>query len=205
MQSQRTWQPALLGLVLFGMILASGCLFTSRDPAQPLDSNVDWIRPIEPEAVIVNMETALEALQALNYENSLAEDFLFIPHSVDVQEAPAGYYIGWGKSRENAAVDKLYEQVDSLRVEWNFDLNLDLTDFGDSAVVWMGIDDDDVDREPYQLIVSYTNGEQIVFEGAARLTLRDEGGQWFLSVWDESFEGFDNSWGRLRANLDIGH
>ncbi len=194
MQSQRTRLSALIGLVLFGMILASGCVFTPRDPAEPSDNNVEWIRPIEPEAVIVNMEAAIEARQALNYENSLAEDFDFTPSVVDSTEASPGYFATWGKTRELSGMDRLYTQVDSLRLEWNFDPNEDMDDFGDYAII---------DLDNYQLFVSYTGSEQVVFEGVARLYLRDIDGQWFLYLWDELGANSDNSWGRLRSNLEI--
>jgi hypothetical protein len=193
-QSQRIWLPALGGLILFGMILASSCVFTPRDPAEPSDNNVEWIRPIEPEAVIVNMEAAIEARQALNYENSLADDFDFTPSTFDSLEAATGYFDDWGKARELASIDRLYTQVDSLRLEWHFDPNEDLDEFGDYAIVTL---------ERYQLFVSYTGSDQVVFEGSARMYLRDIGGQWFLYLWDELGEDFDNSWGRMRANLEI--
>ncbi len=194
MHSQRTRRTVLLGLALFGMILASGCLFAPRDPAQPLDSTVEWIRPIVPEAVIVNMEAAVEALQALNFENSLSDDFDFTPSVFDSSEATPNYFDGWGKTRELASIDRLYNQVDSLRLEWNFDLNEDMDDFGDYAVITI---------ENYQLFVSYRGSEQVVFEGFAELYLRNEGGQWFVYLWDELGASSENSWGRLRANLEI--
>ncbi len=200
MQMQRVRHSALLGFALFGMILASSCVFTPRDPAEPLDSDVEWIRPIEPEAVIVNMEAAIEGLQALNYENSLADDFDFTPSTIDSTEAAPGYFDSWGKTRELSSIDRLISQAHSLSLEWNFDLNEDLSESGDIA---------DITLDNYQLSVTFKveEGEElqepVVFEGSARLYLRDIDGQWFLYLWDELTANSDNSWGRLRANLEI--
>jgi hypothetical protein len=178
------------------MILASGCIFTPRDAAQPDENSVEWIRPIEPGNVLANMRAALEAQQRTNYENSLSAAFVFHPLGRDAVDAPPGYYVDFGRTRELAAIDKLYLQAETLSLDWNYDANTDLTESGDSAYIQL---------DDYQLTVLYTTGDEVLYEGEVRLTLADEGGQWQLVIWDESESSAEqeNSWGRLRAILDI--
>lgn len=183
-----------LGAVLAGTILATGCVFQPRDPEDPSEVTVDWIRPIEPENVLFNLKAGIDAEYSTNYSNSLHPDFTYVPSAGNVEEAPPGYFDDWGTERELAALDKLFLQVDSLRVEWNFDPNEDLTESGDEATA---------ELEGYQLFASYSGSEQVVYEGYARLILRYENSQWQLYQWDESDNGSLQSWGRLRANLQI--
>jgi len=183
-----------LWAVLAGMILATGCVFEPRTPSDPSEVTVGWIRPIEPENVLFNIKAGIDAEYSTNYSNSLHADFTYVPSAGNVEEAPDGYFDDWDAERELAALDKLFLQVDSLRVEWNFDPNEDLTESGDEAIA---------ELENYQLFASYSGSEQVVYEGYARLILRYENSQWQLYQWDESDNGSLQSWGRLRANLQI--
>lgn len=94
---------ALLGCV--GMILAilagSGCVFTPRSPQAPIDSDVEWLPPYEPENVLANMESAVEARFLTNYKDSLGEEFVFTPSPLDVIEAPPSYFDDFGKTRNS--------------------------------------------------------------------------------------------------------
>jgi hypothetical protein len=182
------------GAALAGMILATGCVFEPRDPSDPSEVTVGWIRPIEPENVLFNLKAGIDAEYSTNYSNSLHADFTYVPSAGNVEEAEPGYFDDWGAERELAALDMLFLQVDSLRVEWNFDPNEDLTESGDEAIA---------ELEGYQLFASYSGSEQVVYEGYARLILRYENSQWQLYRWDETDNGSYQSWGRLRANLQI--
>ena len=188
---------AFLAGLLIGTILASGCVFTPRDAEEPSGETVEWIRPIEPGNVLSNMRSAINALQQTNYGNSLAEDFSFIPSTNDEQEAPPGYFDVFDKNRELNGIDILYTRVNSLQLEWNFNPNEDLVEAGDEATIYL------LEENYYQLTVTYTGGEEIVYEGNAVLSLRYEGGQWQLFLWDESGNSKQQSWGRLRVALDI--
>lgn len=190
--------------LLFGMILASGCLFQPRTPEEPDEDSVPWTLPIDPEAVLENMRTAIDSQTSTNYQNSLgtgdSEDlqFRFIASFNDQQEAAnqgkPDYFEDFGSARELAALDKLYTQVDSLRIEWNFDPAEDMTEGSEETLIYL---------DGYQLHVIRPGGEATVYEGSAELTLRLVGGQWFLTVWDESNSSATQSWGRLRLNLDV--
>jgi len=189
---------------LFGMILANGCLFQPRTPEDPDEDSVPWTLPIDPESVLENMRTAIDSQTSTNYQNSLGDGssenltFTFIASFNDEQEAEnqgkPDYFEGFGRERELAALDKLYTQVDSLRIEWNFDPNTDMT---------VGSEETTIDLDNYQLYVSRTGSETTIYEGSALLTLRLDGGQWFLIIWDETESSTTQSWGRLRLNLDV--
>ena len=184
--------------ILFGTILASGCLFQPRDPEPPSEEEeVPWLNPVIPENVLANMESALETLTSTNYNNSIWETFVFLPSSQDVIQAEnqgrPGYYEGFGKTRELDALGKLYTRVDSLRVEWN-----------DSQEDWsVGGDFASVELQNYELHAAYATGETSVYQGSAVLSFQEEGGQWYLVEWDEENNATDLSWGRLRLDLDV--
>ncbi len=193
-------------LSLFGMILASGCLFQPRDAEDPEEGSVPWTLPIDPESVLENMRSAVDSKTRTNYENSLGEgstedlQFLFIPSFNDEQQASdqgkPEYYDGFNRTRELAALDKLYTQVDTLWIEWNFDPTTDMTEGSEETTIFL---------ENYKLNVSFPGSEPTIYEGAAVLTLRLVDGQWFLTKWDEtdSPSEYQQSWGRLRLNLDV--
>jgi len=188
------------------MILASGCLFQPREPEKPDQSSVPWTLPIDPESVLENMRSAIDSRTRTNYENSLGEgsteelQFVFLPSLNDEQQASdqgkPNYFEGFDRARELAALDKLYTQVDSTRIDWNFDPATDMTQGADETTIFL---------DDYRLYVGFTGSEPIVFEGAAVLTLRLVDGQWFLTKWDEtdSPSEYQQSWGRLRLNLDV--
>ncbi len=195
---------------LFGMILASGCLFQPRIPEEPNEVDVPWTLPIDPESVLENMRSAIDSQTSTNYQNSLGDEddedhrFKFIPSFNDEQEAnnqgKPDYFLDFGITRELATLDKLYTQVDSLRVEWIFDPLTDMTQGSDLTTIALGDEEDPIG---YQLFAVHENGETTIYEGSAELTLRLVGGQWFLTIWDESNSSATQSWGRLRLNLDV--
>jgi hypothetical protein len=189
-------QRAAFGAALAGMILATGCVFEPRDPEDPSEVVVDWIRPIEPENVLFNMKASIDAEYSTNYSNSLHADFTFVQSFGNVEEAAPGYFDDWGAERELAALDALFNQAISLRVEWNFDPNEDLTESGDEAIA---------ELTNYQLFVTRPPDSEVVYEGYAKLVMKydTESSQWQLYRWDESENGSYQSWGRLRADLQI--
>jgi hypothetical protein len=201
--------------LLFGMILASGCLFQPRWPEEPDADSVPWTLPIDPESVLENMRSAVDSRTRTNYENSLGEGdteelrFLFIPSFNDVQQASdqgkPDYFDAFNRTRELAALDKLYTQVDSVSIEWSFDPATQMVQESEKTTIYINGEDANGNAIFYQLYVGFTGTEPIVFTGQAVLTLRLVDGQWFLTRWDEteSASEYQQSWGRLRLNLDV--
>lgn len=186
---------ALIGSVgmIFAILAGGACVFTPRSPEAPIDSDVEWLPPYEPENVLANMESAVEARFLTNYKDSLGEEFIFTPSPLDVAEAPPNYFTGFGKTRELAALEKLFTQVTALAVNWNYGED-DITVSGTEATFTL---------ESYELVVTYANGDVVSYAGYAVLTLLKTGSQWRLVEWDESPSVSNLSWGRLRANLDV--
>lgn len=186
---------ALVGSIgmIFAILAGGACVFTPRSPEAPIDSDVEWLPPYEPENVLANMESAVEARFLTNYKDSLGEEFIFTPSPLDVAEAPPNYFTGFGKTRELAALEKLFTQVTALAVNWNYGED-DITVSGTEATFTL---------ESYELVVTYANGDVVSYAGYAVLTLLKTGSQWRLVEWDESPSVSNLSWGRLRANLDV--
>ncbi len=193
----RSATRTLLAAAMIGTILASGCVFQPREPMAPSGDNVEWIRPIEPGNVLANMRSAVNAQQETNYSNSLAEGFLFVPLQRDVDAAPPDYFEDFDKERELAAIRKLYTQTTTLQLEWNFNPNEDILEETGNEVK--------IELDDYQLTVTYTSGDEVLYQGYAVITMRYENSQWQLYLWDESGSDSpeENSWGRLRANLQV--
>lgn len=189
-------------LLIMGTFFAAlgnaGCLFETRTPEKPLDVDVDWIQPFQPENVLTNMKDALEAKYRTNYDDSLHEDFVFYPSNSDVlymdqQPNGEGYFDNWDKARELNTITTLFTRVASLDVEWNYD-NDDLQQVGDSATFYL---------ESYVLTVIYDDSDEaVIYTGYAELKLVRES-EWRLVSWNESPSVADQSWGRLRAELEV--
>jgi len=182
----------------FGIVLASlgsgGCIFQPRSPQAPIDSDVEWLPPFEPENVLANMKSAVEARFLTNYKDSLDEAFLFKASATDINEAPRpGYYDDFGKTRELTAIEKLFTQVDALALNWNY---------GEDDIT-IGATTAEFELTNYELVVSYANGDEVTYAGYAILRLVKTGSQWRLVEWDESPSVSTLSWGRLRGNLDV--
>ncbi len=197
-RTERRARQLLTALGGIGIILASlgggGCFFEPRSPQAPIDSDVEWLPPYEPENVLANMESAVEARFLTNYKDSLDEAFLFLPSQIDVNEAPRpGYFDEFGKPRELAALEKLFTQVDALALNWNY---------GEDDIT-IGATEAEFRLSNYELVVSYANGDVVTYAGYAILTLRKTGSEWRIWEWDESPSVSTLSWGRLRANLDV--
>jgi hypothetical protein len=191
-------------LLAIGTIFATGCLFTPRDAEPPNDDQVEWISPTKPGNVLANMKAALESETTTNYENSLSEEFIFIPWSQTEAEAPSGYFSAggeawnWDFDRELDSLDNLYSSVSSIRLDWNFDESTDLTE---------GQNEAEISLDDYELTVIYNNStEETVYQGEVRLYFRYESGKWLLDKWDESVlsnPDFTLPWGELRTNLQV--
>ena len=197
-RTERHAHGILAALGCIGIVLASlgggGCVFQARSPQAPIDSDVEWLPPFDPENVLANMKSAVEARFLTNYKDSLDESFAFIASATDISEAPRpGYYDGFGKSRELAALEKLFTQVDALTLNWNY---------GEDDIT-VGATDAEFRLSNYELQVSYANGDEVSYAGYAILRLVKTGSQWRLKEWDESPSVSTLSWGRLRGNLDV--
>lgn len=199
-QTQRTkrspWRflpPLLLLGTIFATLASSGCIFSARDPQAPLDVDVDWLPPFQPENVLANMAAGLEASYLTNYDDSLGEDFDFRPSTGAEQAASAGFYADFGKARELEGVQRLFTQVDGIDVAWNYGEE-DLEEVGDEATFTLS---------NYELTVTYGDGSEQVFSGYAEITLAKSGSEWRVVLWDETQNTADLSWGHLRYNLSL--
>jgi hypothetical protein len=185
---------AAIGMV-FAVMGGGGCLFEPRSPQAPIDSDVEWLPPYETENVLANMESAVEARFLTNYKDSLDESFSFVPSLTDANEAPRpGYFDDFGKTRELAAIEKLFTQVDALALAWNLD-GVVIEDNGTTYIY---------KQLGYTLTVSYANGDEVVYAGdGVELELEKFGSEWRVIRWDETGNSQLLTWGRLRGNLDV--
>ncbi len=183
----------LLGTILAIMLLLSaGCVFTPRSPEDPVEVEIEWISPHQPENVLANMEAALEARYITYYRDSLHGEFLFLASAQAIAQQPWDqYFEGFGLERELAATEALFLQVETLQVDWNYDEDPEVV--GDEATFSL---------DNYQLTVVYGDGSERIFSGSAELKLVKDP-DWKLIEWDETQNSADNSWGTLRASQEI--
>ncbi len=196
---RRTLLPLLITGMIFAILSGSGCVFTPRDPEPPLDTDLDTVTPDSPQNVLTNMKVSLEALTTTAYDQSLGDQnlgdefqFMFMPNSTDVPSADPDYFLDFDRERELAAVTALLEDVTQLELNWTFD-ELDI-DLGDEVATIRPVN--------YVLTATYTDSNVRVFEGSADMTFQ-KSGDWYLTLWDETLYTSSNSWGSLRASLDV--
>jgi hypothetical protein len=177
----------------------SGCLFDTRDAYPPPSGGGTGCGAISldvPGSVFEAMTCALESEQDAAYERAISERFVFSPtqqDSLDQTFAGTAVYDGWNKDVEMDVLSLLLSDAQSVDVQFNPSILINQTTFVRFRV-------------PYVLKVvnTATPTDTASYEGVAQFDVRNEGGNWRLTFWDE-IETVPNrsTWGYLKGILRL--
>lgn len=174
------------------------CLFDTRDADKPstgggactLESPGKWK---------VCMTSAVNEQQDSNYERTLSPTFIFSPtlaDSLDQNFTGTDVYADWNKDRELAVLGTLFSESTKTTV-----------DFGDLQTI-INKNTFVRFRSSYTLEVITPNDpsppDTTTYKGVADIDVRNEGGQWKVTYWNEieTVAGF-STWGFLRGILGL--
>jgi len=184
-------------LALWVIALATmGCLFDTRDAEPPASggSSCAAIALDTPEAVFEAITCAIESEQDAAYERVISQRFVFSPTLEDSTNQTWGgapVYENWDKSVELQVFGLMLGNAQFLSVDFAPSLEINQTTFVRFRV-------------PYRLNVVNTTAptDTVEYAGVAFFDVRNEGGNWRLTFWDE-IETVPNlpTWGFLKGLL----
>ncbi len=179
-------------------VAVPSCLFDTRDANDP--TKVTGACTLEsPGKWKVCMTSAVNEQKDANYERTLSPTFLFSPtqaDSLDQTFTGTDVYANWDKVRELAVLGTLFSESTRTTV-----------DFGDLTTV-INKNTFVRFRSTYTLEVITPNEPNppvtTIYKGVADIDVRNEGGQWKVTYWNEieTVPGF-STWGFLRGILGL--
>jgi hypothetical protein len=188
----------LVTLAITLSLTISGCLFDTRDPdlPDPGETGCAAITLDVPNAVFEALTCALESEQDAAYERVLSQNFVFSPtqqDSLDQTFAGTAVYAGWNKDVEMEVFRLLQSDAQNLAVEFVPSILINQTTFVRFSVDYL-----------LRVVNVATPTDTTVYGGIAQFDVRNEGGNWRLTFWDEidSAPGL-STWGYLKGILRL--
>ncbi len=161
-------------LVVFLMLLSSGCIFEPREPEQPgAGEDAKWVVPHSASDVFLNLTSGFSSASNSNYERSLHDDFVFKPRPED--EAAVG--TDWNKSVELEFLTRLkgdYPVKRSIR-------------FGDeNGYLKRVIEETNLFEYEGEYRIEVSSGSGVeVYAGKARFVIVNTSLGWMLKLWED--------------------
>lgn len=188
---------ALLCLLAASAAGVGGCgIFDTRNPEPSQGPGIDYIPPTAPKIALTNVKVTLEAGSTINYESALAEDFDFVPASVDES---CGALLDWSKSEEIRVHDGILATPADLVLTWtpkngDFDNLITAPELGPNGETQEYYED-----LAYELVFTGSQGTAI-YSGRCDLYFREVDGLWLIYDWIDKEDGSGHcTWGRLRC------
>ncbi len=187
-----------VGLTCAIAVTLSGCLFDTREPDPPVPGTGGCaaIALDVPNAVFEAINCALESEQDAAYERVISERFVFSPtqdDSLDQRFDGTAVYDGWDKDVEMDVFRLMLSDAQTLAVDFTPSVLINQTTFVRFRVEYaLGVVD------------VATPTDTTLYGGVAQFDVRNEGGNWRLTFWDE-VETVPNvrTWGYLKGNLRL--
>ncbi len=190
----------VIGLMLVSMATVS-CVFEPRATTKPSQSGGKDILPAqEPEMVISNLVTIVQALDSANYPDLFTEDFYFVPDPEDVDfmnnHYGPGVYLDWDKFVESDVASQFFDRINAalLYIE---DTEV-VEDTPDTYIVYHG----------YTLKILPQGGTWTYFGGRVRFHLRQDPADelWYMFQWydfrlEEIPDSVSGTWGLSKGEI----
>lgn len=171
------------------MALCLSCdWFGLREP-EPPGGPPYWEHPTTPDAVLRNLENALNFQLPDNYMASLDEFFVFAPDP----SLQGSQYENWGKAAEDTVIRNMMAQLDLGKPT---PINADLRVTGE----WSDGPSSYYYNLSYEIIVYTSNGNIYGARGTSKLNLvkNPDTKLWDILTW-EDFRGDSTSWAEVKA------
>jgi len=194
----RRYTLALLTAVMLCVTLPA-CLFSTReDEVQPPGTGGCPVVSLnDPLQVFSALKQALNVCkQDANYERALSSTFLFSPtlqDSLDQNFINTGVFDNWNKTRELEALGLLLADAQTLLAEFSPSVEINKNTFVRYRVNYeLGV------------VATATPADTTRYRGVAFFDVRNEGGNWRLTYWNDidTVDGF-STWGYLRGILGL--
>jgi hypothetical protein len=190
-----------IGLILICVcVLACDSLFTTREPEDPKGTQSNWIPPLNPDQVLLNLQNAMFERNVENYIRCLVNPlysnrvFRFDPDP----EIAANYpdvFATWDRSQEETVIQQAFSIVPADSASFlQFTEDVQEIIAADSAVYI---------RE-YRLELHHgQSGLDVVYEGYVEFRLiPDDRGEWTIVHWIDNRTGeTEPPWSLLKASL----
>lgn len=167
--------------------------FATREAEEPINSRSNREIPSGPEAVLRNLQSAIQEKNVIDYLYCLtakAEKFTFIPDEFVRQNNPTAF-VAWGLNAEKNHISWLSSSVprDSLSRLFLEDITSDV--FADSAIM----------QRKYTLVLGHTSKGNLPREmrGQAIFWIFKEEGYWFIHKWVDIGNPEFPNWSILKA------
>ena len=188
----------------FGILIIfsySGCdsLFSTREPEQPISRQSNWIPPISPQQVVLNMQNAVYERNVDNYIRCLIDSaysiyrFSFFP-DLQIAADHAAVFLDWDRRREQSVMKQAFSLVPAVKVS-----NLIFTD-----ETWeITSSDQAIFGAQYTLELQHSQTSlDTIFKGYATWNLaQDNRGEWAIHTWIDNQVTNARSWSFLKAIL----
>jgi len=191
---------SVVALVVTTTLAVPSCLFDTREAHEPAkQTNACTLE--SPQKAFVCMTDAIANQKDANYERSLSETFIFSPtltDSLDQNFTGTDVYTNWDKPTELQALGLMFSDASTSNG------GKTIVDFGSPEAL---INKNTFVRfkSTYSLTVITSNpADTTVYKGVAQIDVRNEGGNWRVTFWDEveTVAGF-KTWGFLRGILGL--
>jgi hypothetical protein len=190
----------MVGCALASALLAAtpACLFDTRDPQDPIPSTECPVITLDSnEQVFVAMANSLEDCKKdANYERAISTNFVFSPtltDSLDQNFDGTGVFTGWTKQVEMDVLNLLLSDAQTIDVEFTPTPIINKNNFVRYRVSYT-----------LDVINKATPTDTTHYGGVAQFDVRNEGGNWRVTFWDEieTVTG-KSTWGFLKGILRL--
>lgn len=180
------------------LLLFCACdLFSTRDPEPPDAGQSNWIVPLTPEQVILNLQNAVYEKNTENYIRCLPDSaysdmgFLFEPDP-EVAAEYGALFNSWSLINEERVMLQVFALIPDNRTRYLL--------FSDEEWELYG-SDEAIYSASYHLELHHSQaGIDSVFEGLAVYYLSpDSRGEWSIYRWRDNGISGRKSWSRLKA------
>lgn len=104
-------------VLLLALLLVHSCSwFNPREAETPQEEESDWQQPLNPSAVLMNLERSFEDRNIINYGASLASDFEFFGDLSDSLYVNPGSFNDWFYDVEIDAATKIFNTFSNIEL-----------------------------------------------------------------------------------------
>jgi hypothetical protein len=198
MKTTRGWIGCGVALLAVALAPAPACLFDTREAQEPITSlDCEVVSLDTPVQAFVAIEKSLEECkQDANYERAISANFVFSPtltDSLDQNFIGTGVYDNWTKQVEMDVLKLLLSDAQKLSVSFTPSVLINKNTFVRYRVDYT-----------LDVIAKATPTDTTRYAGVAQFDVRNEGGNWRVTFWDEieTVAGY-STWGFLKGVLRL--
>jgi len=186
-------------LIFVGIFLSfSNCdLFSTRNAERPENRQSNWIPPLSPEQVILNLQNAIYERNADNFMRCLPDTaYSSTVYSFEADPKIAiefsRIFLNWSLQNEVAVIRQIFSVIPSDNAAFLVFNNEKWVQYDSENAIYAA---------QYYLELEHTQpGIDSVYQGSLVYNLvPDTRGEWSISKWKDNGERGAESWSRLKA------